>query len=775
MTTLYWGLEYAKVLLCYLFILFIWPSVVFRKYLRGKSKVFRFGFCAVAPVVLYTTVILVLGLLHLLNVWVVNILFYGTFLFGVVKSVWPDAGGRNKLRRLMTSALKPKAVLSGYLSNLRFRLGQMGKRIWQDVRSHLPEYAVLAVLVVYGVIYFSYAPFVEHTYGYGDMNVHHSWIYSMTQGQIFPAGIYPAGMHCVIYLMHTISGLSVYSANLFLGCIQTAVLLLSAYLLMREIFRWRGAPLLVLTVFLTAAVGVSLASGMARLQRTLPGEYGIHTVFLCALFLLRFLKGNVREGWHKDWRAWLKNENLVLFSMALAASVAIHFYVTAMAFFLCLPFAVLYFRKVFSKTRILSITAAVLCGVVIAVFPLVCALISGTPFENSINWAVRVAGGKTTEAVLDELEPAGTGPAQASAASPFSRLAANAKNFFVYGYARLLGDTPGVLIMLCSALMAVFWLAYRLVFMRLRPNGKADLFDCYLPVIIASLIFVAMYAAPYTGLPELISYRRVPYIAYLLLLMTAVIPADVLFSALEHRFGLKWPLQAAPAICVAAACVITLATGNYHGYLYNELTRYRSAVNVTNSITQSFPQYSYTVISSTDDVYQVYEYGRHEELLNFLDEVTQEDSYYLPTEYVFVYVEKKPILSAQYLFSSGPAWLATNRYADEYGEGLVSATRYLDDYEENGIICEMSLYPDILSAQISEADAEKEIPKFLRPYDAYKDLEARAVINSKAYQWCRDFAVLYDHEMKIYYEDDDFICYYFRQNPYSLYDLAIWS
>ena len=755
MTTLYWGLEYAKVLICYLFILFIWPSVVFRKYLQGKSWTFRFAFCTVAPVILYTTAVIGLGLLRLLNAWVVNILFYGTFLFGIGKSLWPNTTRRKELRRLVTGGSKLRTFLTGLFADFRLWLRQMCNKIWQKVRPHAVEYVLLAVLVVYGVIYFSYAPFVEHSYGFGDMYVHHSWIYRMTQGQVFSSGVYPQGMHCVIYLMHTISGLSIYSVNLFLGCIQSAVFLLSAYCLMREIFRWRGTPLLVLTFFLVVGANVSLASNMARLQRTLPGEYGLYTVFLCALFLLRFLKEDLRKDWQKDWRAWLKNENLLMLSMALTVSIAVHFYITIIAFFICLPFAVTFIRRTLSRERFLPLAALVLCGVMIAALPMGLALLSGIPFQGSINWALRTMNGGATEAILSELE------------------SAEANNFFIYGYARLLGDTPGVLMILCSALVAVFWLIYRLVYMRSHPDA-ADPFDCYMPVIVASVILVIMYAAPYIGLPELLSYKRLPSVAYLLLLMVAAMPADILLGALL-RFTPGWLRQAAPAVCAAAICAVTLATGHYHGYFFNELTRYRSVVDVTNSIVQSFPQNTYTVVSSTDDLYQVYEYGRHEELLDFLEGAAQTDGYYLPTEYVFVYVEKKPLEHAQYLYSSGPAWLATNRYADEYAQGMVSATRYLDEYRGNGVLWDMSLYPDILASEISDADAEKELPEFIRVYNAYRYLETRTIINSKAYKWCQDFAALYDHEMKVYYEDEDFVCYYFRQNPFSLYNLAIWD
>ena len=38
MDTWYWALEYVRVFFAYVMILFVWPSVVFRDYLRGIQE-----------------------------------------------------------------------------------------------------------------------------------------------------------------------------------------------------------------------------------------------------------------------------------------------------------------------------------------------------------------------------------------------------------------------------------------------------------------------------------------------------------------------------------------------------------------------------------------------------------------------------------------------------------------------------------------------------------------------------------------------------------------
>ena len=66
MATWYWALEYVRIFFAYVMILFVWPSVVFWDYLRGRSRTVRFAFCVTVPVVLLNTVVLSLGVFHIL-------------------------------------------------------------------------------------------------------------------------------------------------------------------------------------------------------------------------------------------------------------------------------------------------------------------------------------------------------------------------------------------------------------------------------------------------------------------------------------------------------------------------------------------------------------------------------------------------------------------------------------------------------------------------------------------------------------------------------------
>ena len=54
----------------------------------------------------------------------------------------------------------------------------------------------------------------------------------------------------------------------------------------------------------------------------------------------------------------------------------------------------------------------------------------------------------------------------------------------------------------------------------------------------------------------------------------------------------------------------------------------------------------------------------------------------------------------------------------------------------------------------------------------YLDLETRTILESKLYAWCQQFDEEYPGVLHTYYEDDEFVCYYFRQNPRNNYELS---
>ena len=786
MTTLFWILEYSKVLMAYVFLLFIWPSVVFSGFLKEKSLTFRFGFCATAQVLIINGIVLTLGLCHVLFQPVFFVLFHGIFLVQVYRMI-PD---KKRIilvgKRMMNGTYRRKTfftdvqrkIVLGIKKGLRYLSGKL--------KGHLGEYAILGILLLFAMIYFTYGAFQDYSYGFGDMYPHNAWIYGLTQGKIFSAGVYPEGMHCFLYAMHTLFGIRIYSCLLFTEGIHVVVFLLAAYLFLKEVFCWKYTPLIVMAVFLTwDVVCIDAVYAMSRLQWTLPQEFALYTVFFCGAFLIRFLK---HEKKHDLW----------VFSLALGASIAIHFYPTIMAFFICIAIVPIFFRKIFYPKRFLAMGLAAFLGAMIAVIPMLGALASGIPFQGSIGWALGVISGSeesNESIVLDENGEEITGDVFSAFTGPDSDRDEDGKNGLNAGesdnlqqsdapvpappkesiivriknlamakqkalsdssYKTLYKSDRGVILEIMTMVSLLLFVIVRTavsIYGRIYKDKETNVkkYDTYLSLILASVNFMCIYGAGSLGLPSLIAGVRVFTILHTLVLAVCLIPLDFLMDGFFLRLPKKVETMAG-VFFIASVYVVMKITGCYHGYLYYELTRYNAAVMVTDRIVRTMPKNSFTIVSTVDELYQLIGSGYHEELVTFVNECV-ENQYIIPTEYVFIYIEKKPLQYAQSHFFEGPSWLAEEKYA-----------AYYNDY--------VSQCPEISHGDISPEFAKPPFFRFPASSGMYSDLASRMILESRINSWCTEFSQLYPGELHTYYEDDDFVCYYFKQNPACLYQLG---
>ena len=790
----YWILEFIKVFIGYAFLMYVWPSVVFRKILSGKSLTYRFAFCSTLSVLLINTLVLGLGLFHILNRWIVFFIFYGIFLVSILKKkkLWLHMSRQTK--NLLVGTLGWKSFLIALTGNIKKLVSTFFRKLNAKIKGRRLEYCILSVLIIFAIMYFSYGAFQNHSYGWGDMYVHHSWIYGLKEGTIFSAGVYPEAMHCFIYSMEALFGISVYSSLLFLGGIHVSALLVAIYCLFREVMKSRYTVYLILAAFLTIdVVCIDEIYGMSRLQYTIPQEFGFYTLFLCTLYLIRFLKREPESGKKKGGF----DENLFLFMTSLAASLAIHFYVTIMAFFLCASFAIFGINRIFRKKNFGALVTAVIVGVVISTLPMVLAFASGTPLQGSLNWGMNVINGTDTkegrtqaaqtvteenaenvtgnvnenttgnnnETISQDQAQSGNQQPAADESAPntevqktslvkniIQTIISNVKLVYHYGYIQLYGKLRAKWLIRFTVIAAILSFINMVVFI---IRFKKLPFEMYAGITVASVLFMLLYAAPFLGLPEIIAGSRLCLPEQILLLAMMALPVDELFFLLEKtKLG-----HFAPQLSLAGVLAIYAGTnyfGVYHGYLYYELTRYNSVVELTNKIMDTYPQYSYTIISTTEELYQSLEDARHEEILDFYNKFRQDD-YYIPTEYLFFYIEKHPIYYAQYHFFSGPKWLALNKY-----------TKY---YEYSTAV--LSVGDEIEHAEISDKFVGEPLGIMSKASDAYSNIENRKILESEMYHWCQEFKTRLPNEIKVCYEDDDFVCYVVKQNPEHLYNLNL--
>lgn len=783
----YWIGEFVRVFLGYIILMYFWPSVVFRKRLSGKSLTFRFAFCSTVSVLLANTLVLGLGLIHILKGWVVFLIFYGILIFSIFKEKTFRKNFFLQIRSLFNGTLGWKSLIFQATENIKNNSIAFFRRLNKKIHGRKLEYGILSILLIFAIAYFSYGAFQNHSYGWGDMYVHHSWIYGLKEGNIFSEGVYPEAMHCFIYCMDVLFGIPVYSSMMFLGEIHVTALLVAVYCLFREVMKSRYTVYVILAAFLMLdVVCIDEIYGISRLQYTIPQEFGLYTQFLCLVYLIRFLKKSGNTERRRD-----RKDDLFLFMTSLAASLAIHFYVTIMAFFLCVSFAVWKMASIFRKENFRSLVGAVILGVTISTLPMVLAFASGIPLQGSLNWGMNIINGTDTkegraqlaqklekesesveqsltetsgvlqsdqsELLLSEAENEQNtksieAPPKVSIKDRIKKMIDNVNRTKQYGYVQLYGRMRAGWI-LGFTLLAMVITILNLVIDRVRHHK--GYFEMYAGITFASVFFMVLYVAPYLGLPEIIAGARLCLTEQILILAMMAIPLDELFFLFEHSPAGRY----APYLGLLGVIVMYVGTnclGVFHGYLYYELTRYNSAVELTNHIIEKYPQYTYTIISTTEELYQAIETGRHEEILDFYYR-TRSENYYIPTEYLFFYVEKNPIQYAQYHFFSGPRWLAQEKYIPYY--------KY-----SNAILSEGD---QIKHGRISRRFLNEPLAIMGKASDAYSNITNRKILESEMYYWCQNFETIYPNEIKVYYEDEDFVCYVVKQNPDHLYNLGI--
>ncbi|MBP5554656.1 MAG: hypothetical protein J6X94_07275 [Lachnospiraceae bacterium] len=811
MELFYWILEYCKVNIAYMMLMFVWPSIVFYKFLKGRSFSFRFMFCCVSSVISYNLTVMILGLLHILSIPMFNLLFYGSVVVSLISRI-PDKRGKvREFGRVLAGSYGVKQLFYNLFRNTINTYHRNRRELSEKLRGHKIEYALLSIVLIFGMIYFTYGTIQNHSFGFGDMYVHSSWIYGLVDGKIFSSGIYPEGMHCFIYAMHVAFGISLFSSVLYTGPVHSLIIMVSVYIFLRRMFRSRFTPIFSLALFLTLDVlCIDEVYGMSRFQWTIPMEFGLSYAFICVTALFEYLEEGGKEGGfpvlfkRKKKRSALSekliyNDKLIIFIGALICTIISHFYATGMAFFLCLSICPFMLHKLLNYKRFIPIFASILVVLFVAITPMALAYASGIEFEKSIGWAVSVIEGEEKDAdengnmvsvgqnqnsgyeqaedpsqessqehaedySSEEVENTPGNETEESGAvyepvkvSLTDRIRSFARTFINAGYETLyLKDRGSVVIGFTVLAFALFAIckAANIIYVLVRKSDDVNmrLFDGYFVLAFASVLFMLLYSSYALNLPSLFSPSRLCGIERFLLCAVCFIPVDIIFMLFE-KYMAGAVVSILSIVVIAGIYIGCKGTGNFRGYLYCEFTRYNSVVNVTESIVANMDPKTFTIVSPVDDLYHSIEYGFHEELVQFANDCVEKD-YTLPTEYVFIFYEKRPLKYAQFNFFMGPSWIAEDKYCDFYDTDLGSR------------------YPNYIRSTASPEIAVGPFYKFPVSSKSYKDWLTRTVLESRMLKWVDDFNNLYPNELHVYYEDENFICYYFRQNPACLYQLG---
>ncbi len=734
-------------------LILVLPLLMWHNYLKGKSYTYRFVFCVITQNCFLINLVLLLGFLNICNIYTVMlgiILMFFLVLWSFSdKQYFRKSAARLKVLRQVVYGEKSlssvrRSIVSLLLKNLKMFFQWP---LWKHIIKNFLEYLVLVSAVIYNIWFLTYNVIRYHCYQFSDIPVHQAWIFQLDHGTLFESGIYPFGMHSIVYLIHNIFHLDLREVLLYFGAFQTILLILSLYVLARRIFKWKYVSFLVLILF-------SFLLNQGRYAASLPQECGMFAVALAAYCLISFLHTPLdkhvipQDTKFKRFfrinqyfsRRYVKTD-VLLFMLAVALSIEYHFFTAIVALILVLSIFLAYLTKMVKKQYWVPIVLAGILGVVIAVGPLMACFAKGIPFQESMQWAISVMTGKEwngsdtnykkqleeslgdtvnqpAKTVIADVVEADTSNTQTL--SLLDKLRFYFKALYEFCSNTMFGDELTVILFICVGI-GIVCAFILLPFQKTRLVGMA-----YLSMIIYVVIICTMGAAQTLKIPEIVAAARASTFAEPFLFIVYVIPLDFVFRLLtryRNKVYLGFLSLLSTGLCIAVVLVIFQRSWVHHFFDAN-IAYYNEAEYLTRHIRETYDTNTFTVVSTTDEYYEVADHGYHVNISKFINMVNgNETEFKIPTPYVFFFIEK----------------------------------HVLQDYYYG-------------SVDVSPELASKKFVYYASSQDYYFQ---RAVLESQAYYWALAFIKMYPNSFKVYYEDDLYVAYVLVQNPYHLYNFQI--
>lgn len=755
------------------------PALMFRRILRGRSLAEQFLMCYTFGNFYIINIVFLLQLLHISNFFT---------LAGLTAVLSIVIGGRvNRIPlkqqagntwhlfgKLLRGRMKLKSAIFLFLG----KCAEGIKRLVKFFYRHIVKNPIQSMLLLgIGVcLCWIYGRQIILVYGYraSDIPVHMSWINEMSRGKIFAKGVYPFGFHCMIYYLHAVFRFDTYVILCQFFFAQVIFMHLVLLAMLKQLCKTKYIPYIGTFVFLLG----NFWSGQtySRFYATLPQEFGMIFVIPSIYFLIRFFQIPKQKLADKETRLTLQ-----CFAMAFSLTLAIHFYGTMIAGLCCIGIACGFCFRFLRKEYFCRIMFTGICSVFLAVLPMGIAFATGTPLQGSLGWGLSVInGGKSSssteaEAETDEAEtlevstgddkntvrvvkPDGTvmeidvsdlpsaqenesgGQMQTETTAPavpkvsfgekIRKIPGKAKNALSEMSSRILEfiiklDVKNIGYMILASFALLLLLG--LVFCIFRQPGYGAML---MSMGFCMWIVTILLCAGVFGLPPLMDGARCSiYYVYLLSAALTALADGLLYMVLPLR---KLRLvRNAVSLAVTAAVLMGMFQNHMikqsdfsSGFVMN------GAITCLSNIIHENEDKTWTIVSANDETQMGLDHGWHYETITFLrgmETLEKNTKVIIPTKTVYFFIEKIP------------------------GDYAVS-------YAKSG-------------QSISRKGASRSLPN-VGGIGMYQG-EGRWIVMSRMYYWAQAFMELYPNEMKVYYEDNKFICYKIEQNMYHQYNFAI--
>lgn len=286
----------------------------------------------------------------------------------------------------------------GFRSFLRHRLKEVCKafkfllhqavRLLKELWLDLPFLCILIYL-----IWKVCGDGILNNWGYGasDVPVHNYWINGLVENKLYIAGIYPMGMHCMLYYLATVLNIPVYVTLRLFWLVQYSMIVFMLLLFLKGCCKTRFLPYLGAISFVGLKYFMEIS--YSRFEATLPQEFGMLYILPAIYFLLEYFKtrkAELENGENKIrcCSSW----NLLGFAMSFSLTLSSHFYDSIIAGIICVGIAIGYSAWIWRKGYLFRIIVSGVLGVLMALLPMAVAFLTGKELQGSMYWAMSIIG-----------------------------------------------------------------------------------------------------------------------------------------------------------------------------------------------------------------------------------------------------------------------------------------------------------------------------------------------------------------------------------------------
>lgn len=328
----------------------------------------------------------------------------------------------DEFNHLIMGHLGIKTALGKVGSVVSKKLVYLLKKFREIFIDNFIQWILLAVITVFFLKIFGTNMVTNFGYTASDVPVHNYWINYLNQNEIFVAGIYPFGFHCVIYYLHEVFGLDTYVLLRVFCVVQTFFIHLMILSLLKYCCKTKYTPYIGMAIYVIANIfGINTYH---RFYATLPQEFGMLFIYPSAYFAFAFFNERKKEikletdlyGNSKEQRRRRKQKLpyrlkvkecfstwfLAGFAMSFSMTLAVHFYGTMVAGLFCVGIAAGFLFRFIRKKYFYRVICTFMISVFVAVLPMGIAFAQGTPLQGSLGWGMNVLTGASDDDDEDE-------------------------------------------------------------------------------------------------------------------------------------------------------------------------------------------------------------------------------------------------------------------------------------------------------------------------------------------------------------------------------------